>query len=56
MGFTPQDVQRMTLDEFDACVTGWNRAQGSGPPPELSKDDYAALIGLSDAWNGEADA
>lgn len=41
----------MTLDEFDACITGWNRAQGHGPAPELSKDDYDALVQLGEMFN-----
>lgn len=41
----------MTLDEFDACVTGWNRAQGNGPPPKLSDEDYDALCALTDHFN-----
>lgn len=51
MGFTPRDVREMTLDEFDACVTGWNRAQGVGPAPDLNDDDYAALCALSEKFN-----
>lgn len=52
MGFTPREVREMTLDEFDACVTGWNRAQGTGPAPELTNDDYSALCALTDHFNG----
>lgn len=41
----------MTLAEFDSCVTGWNRAQGHGPAPEISDDDYEALAALTDYFN-----
>jgi hypothetical protein len=54
MGFTPRQVQEMTLEEYSACVTGWNRGQGTGPAPDLSRDDYAALCALADQFNGAA--
>ena len=51
MGFTPAQVREMTLEDFDACVEGWNRAQGVGPPPKLSDDDYNALVALGEQFN-----
>ncbi|MDO5658287.1 MAG: hypothetical protein Q4G36_08195 [Paracoccus sp. (in: a-proteobacteria)] len=53
MGFTPREVREMTLDEFDACVAGYNRAQGTGPAPELSDADHAALEALGEQFNRE---
>lgn len=44
----------MTLEEFDLCVTGWNRAQGAGPAPDLPEADYDALCDIMDLWNSEA--
>lgn len=29
MGFTPREVDRMTIWEFRAAVDGWNRANGN---------------------------
>lgn len=55
MGFTPRQVQEMTLDEFAACVAGWNRAQGTGPAPDLNADDYDALCALTDMFNEAPD-
>lgn len=52
MGFTPAEVRVMTLDELNACVAGWNRAQGTGPAPDLSKEDYGALCALGNQFNG----
>ena len=54
IGFTPAQVREMTLEDFDACVEGWNRAQGAGPPPTLSNDDYNALVSLGETFNAEA--
>lgn len=54
MGFSPAQVDAMTLDQFDACVTGWNKAQGQGPAPEMSNEDYAALCALGDKFNNHA--
>lgn len=51
MGFTPAQVREMQLDDFDACVSGWNRAQGTGPAPELSNSDYGALVKLGETFN-----
>jgi len=28
MGFTPREVDQMSVGEFVACVDGWNRANG----------------------------
>ncbi|AGT08351.1 hypothetical protein JCM7686_1249 [Paracoccus aminophilus JCM 7686] len=52
LGYRPLDVREMTLDEFGACVAGWNRAQGTGPAPDLSDADYDALAALTDVFNG----
>ena len=42
----------MTLDELDACISGWNRPQGTGPAPSLTNGDYDALSALTDKFNG----
>lgn len=45
----------MTFWEFSACVTGWNRAQGSGHATNgepMTDDKYDALCALGDRWNG----
>ena len=34
LGFTPRDIDGMTLAEFDACVEGWKRANGADEKPE----------------------
>lgn len=46
MGFTPQEVGRMTLWEFMACLEGVAMERGwrmSGPAKELSDDDLREM-------------
>jgi hypothetical protein len=31
MGFTPRDVDQMTIWEFNACFDGWKAANGVKP-------------------------
>lgn len=52
MGFTPQQVQRMTLDELNAAARGWTRANGGKEDaPPLSDDDYDALVSLGETFS-----
>lgn len=32
MGFSPREVDAMSFDEFEACVKGFNEANGDGGP------------------------
>lgn len=34
MGFTPEQVDRMTVWEFSSCLAGYNRAHGGGSSPQ----------------------
>lgn len=40
MGFTPSEIDKMSLWEFLACRDGWNIAQG-GKPPSDGGDDFS---------------
>lgn len=51
MGFTPQQVDQMTLWEFDACAEGYTTAHGGGKKAEVSDADYEKLTALGDLWN-----
>ena len=46
MGFTPQQVGRMTLWEFSVCVSGWQKSQGVEEDPQMPDKDAmrAALL------------
>lgn len=54
MGLAPSEVKKMTLWEFQACISGWNKAQGKGHSVEgepLTDDAYDALCELGESWN-----
>ena len=42
MGFTPQQVQRMSLWEFACCVGGYVEAHGGEPELSFPTDDEFA--------------
>lgn len=45
----------MTFWEFQACMQGWNKAQGGGHHyngDPLTDAEYDALCELGDMWNG----
>lgn len=46
MGFTPRQVDDMSLWEFRACVRGYNAAQGGDPLAEPMSDERAAELGI----------
>ncbi len=50
MGLSPREVDRLSLWEFAACVEGFNRAQGTGSPPDLSDDEFEAAAALA-GWD-----
>lgn len=39
MGFTPEQVGRMSLFQFAACVDGFNRANGGEDGPQAPTDE-----------------
>lgn len=42
---TPAEVRETTLEDFNAAVAGWCRAQGASERPAgMTKDDLARLI------------
>lgn len=45
MGFTPRDIDDMTLWEFASCAEGYRLAHRTTeePPPAMGDDDLAAL-------------
>lgn len=40
MGYTPQQVNAMSVQEFSACVDGWNKAHGDGMPDPPSVEEF----------------
>lgn len=48
MGFTPQQVDEMSAWEFQACVRGYNRANGGGDdrPARSMSDRHLADLGI----------
>lgn len=45
MGFTPQEVDQMSLWQFSACVDGFNKANGAEEMPEPpTADEYYDMI------------
>lgn len=40
MGFSPAQVDQMSMWEFIACVEGWNKAHGSSKPAPPSEDEF----------------
>jgi hypothetical protein len=44
MGFTPQQVDAMTLGQFTACIDGWNAAQGGDDVEAPTDDEYDDLV------------
>ena len=40
MGFTPSDINKMSLWEFMACRDGWNAAHGS-KKDHVDADDFS---------------
>jgi hypothetical protein len=49
MGFTPQQVDAMSLWQFGACIDGWNRSQGGDedvdPPTAEEFEDMVRRLG-----------
>jgi hypothetical protein len=55
MGFTPRQMDEMTLWEFSCCVEGWSMSKGiKKPGKKITDKDYDALIDLQERWNVEA--
>lgn len=48
MGFTPEQVDRMSIAEFNACTTGWQDAHGGGgkPPADPMSPERMRDLGL----------
>ena len=54
MGFPPREVKLMTMWEYMACVSGWNRAQGGGYAHQgepISDEEYDALVARGERWS-----
>jgi len=54
LGFTPQQLQRMTLWEFTACIAGYAKAHSVADAKPVTDEQYDALVALGDRWNKEA--
>jgi hypothetical protein len=55
IGFTPAQINAMTLWEFSCCVDGWSLSKGIKKAAKPMTDkDYEALVGLQERWNREA--
>jgi hypothetical protein len=54
MGFTPAQVDDMTLWEFSACADGWALSKGAKKSAQMKASDYDALVALGDSWNKAA--
>ena len=48
LGFTPCEVDQMSLWEFEACMAGYAKANGADEKPGAPSDDefMAAAMGL----------
>lgn len=46
MGFTPRDVDAMSLWEFVACADGWRKAQPGyeDKPPPPTEEEHEELL------------
>lgn len=42
MGFSPDQVGRMSLFQYAACVDGWNKAQNPDAVDPPSADEFEA--------------
>ncbi len=47
MGFTPRDVDRMTVWEFNACLKGWKAANGIKPKGREISDERLREMGIA---------
>lgn len=44
MGFTPAQVDEMTMWQFAACVEGYNRAHGDNKPQPPSEEEFDTAL------------
>lgn len=49
MGFTPAEVDAMSLWQFAAAVDGWNRAQGHGGPRGMTDEEFKRAVEAIDS-------
>lgn len=49
MGFTPQQVETMSLWQFHSAYAGWARAQGAETAQNLSDEDFDKAAAALDA-------
>lgn len=51
MGFTPQDVKKMSIWEFLFATDGWKKANGAGESDAVeapSEDEFYAMVATLD--------
>lgn len=52
MGFTPREIDTMTMWEFSACCEGYALSRGAKPKaPEISEADFEALCDMTEIFN-----
>lgn len=54
MGFTPAQVNAMSLWEFEACVDGYAAAHGGKNQRPITDAEYDKLVALGEKWNKAA--
>lgn len=57
MGFPPREIKAMTLWEYMACVSGWNRANSSGHAHQgdpISDEEYDRVCKIMDGIDGRS--
>ena len=56
MGYTPAEVDQMSMWEFECCFDGYARANGiKTGKVDITDDQYQQLVDLGERWNREAD-
>lgn len=50
MGFSPRDVERMSLWQFQAAVAGWAKAQGGDVETEWTAAEFEAASAAADSF------
>lgn len=50
MGFSPTEVERMSLWQFQAAAVGWVKAQGGEVQSEWTDAEFEAAIAAGDAF------
>lgn len=52
MGYTPAQVEAMSLYQFDACARGWQAVHGGGGSAGLNDAEFDELSNMLDGVSG----